>query len=63
MHTNILTTANTNKLAKKKADNSKPVINEKLKIIVRELMIYKDNKRNIRLTKSFERPVQNKYSL
>ena len=32
-------------------------------MIVRKLVIYRDNEKSIGFTKSFEKPVQNKYSL
>lgn len=52
--------ADINVIAEKKIDASKPVNNEELKIIVREVVIYRDNKRCIMLTKSFEKLAQNK---
>lgn len=58
-----MTTAEANVIAKKKAITSKLVTNEKLEMIIRILMIYGDNKRSIRLTRSFEKLVWNKYSL
>lgn len=57
MSINVLTTAEANVIAKKKAISSKLVTNEKLEMIVRILMIYGDNKRSIRLTRSFEKLV------
>lgn len=63
MRTNVPTTAHANVLAKKRVDASKLVINEKLEIIDRELVIYRDNKKSIALIRSFEKPAQNKYSL
>lgn len=50
-------------MVERRVDASKSVTNRKHEIIVRELVIYKDNKRCIELTKSFEKPAQNKYNL
>lgn len=55
--------ADTNVVAEKRADAKKSVTNKELKKTFRELVIYKNNKRSIGFTKSFERPAQNKYSL
>lgn len=52
-----------NVMAKKRVDASKLVTNEELEIIVKDLVIYRDNKKSIGLTASFEKPTQNKYSL
>ena len=60
---NVPTTADANVMAERRTDASEPVTNEELEMIVRELVIYGDNKRSIGLTKSFEKPAQNKYSL
>ena len=58
-----MATADANIMAEKRADANEPVTDKKLEMIVRELMIYKDNKRSIGFNKRFERPAQNKYSL
>ena len=50
-------------MAKRRTDANEPVTDEELEMIVRELVIYGDNERSIGLTKSFEKPAQNKYSL
>lgn len=50
-------------MAERRADVSILIIDEEFKMIIRELVIYKDNKRSIRFTKSFGRPAKNKYSL
>lgn len=50
-------------MAKRKADVNEPVTNKKLEMIVRGLVIYGDNKRSIGFIKSFEKLVQNRYSL
>lgn len=40
-------------MAKKRVDASELVIDKELEMIIRELMIYKDNNKSIGLTKSF----------
>lgn len=50
-------------MTEKKADASKLVTNKELEMIIKELVIYKDNNRCIRHTKSFEKPIKNKYNL
>lgn len=55
-------TVDVNVMAKKRVDISKLVNNEELKMIIRKLVIYKDNKRCIEYTKSFEKPAQSKYN-
>lgn len=42
-------------MAMKRVDTSKFVTNKKYKMIIREIVIYGDNKKSIELTKSFER--------
>ena len=39
------------------------MLTNRQEMIVRELLIYGDNEKSIRFTKSFKRLVQNKYSL
>ena len=63
MYTNVSIIRDTNIIAKKKANLSKSITNEELEMIVRELVIYRDNKKCIELIKSFEKPVLNKYNL
>ena len=52
-------TADPKILVKKKANASKLVTSEEYEMIVIELVIYRDNKRCIGLTKSFEKSIQN----
>ena len=39
------------------------MLTNRQEMIVRELVIYGDNEKSIRFTKSFEKRIQNKYSL
>lgn len=63
MRANVLATADTNVMVKRRADTNKPVTDEALEMTIRELVIYRNNKRSIGFTKSFEKLAQNKLSL
>lgn len=50
-------------MADKRVNANELVTNKELEMTIRKLVIYGDNKRSIRFTKSFGKPAQNKYSL